>query len=150
MDKTSGGHSSKRKIAATSLLVLAVLLPAIMAAPAAGGQTGQALVLKARVDDKCVPLPATLTVPAGKTAYNFSMGEFKPGKSCKDGSVPDQKGITIKNAKGDAIYIWSQYKQAKPYEKNGPLGSLELAPGDYALTAAGGAGAEVEVSYALK
>ena len=114
--------------------------------------SGQAdLSVSASIDADCRSHPATFTVPDGKTAAEFKSHGLEPGAACHGtGAPPENKGFAIRDAKGRQIYTWSQYQTQPPYEKGGPLGSLTLAPGEYTLSVAGGAGAKIELSYRLK
>lgn len=133
------------------LLAIAVLLVAgagtIKLAISAEGEKES---VRAYIDDECRSNPAEFSVPEGKTATGFSSSGVKEGKACHDGGAPENVGYSIRDGKGKPVYMWSRYKDQPPYEKGGPLSSVELYPGDYKLTVAGGAGAEVVVSYTLK
>jgi len=116
----------------------------------ADSKTEDRLTVKAWIDDECRSHPAEFTIPAGKTGKDFISGGLQAGKACHEGGAPENKGFAIRDSKNRPIYMWSQYKDQKPYEKGGPLSALTLDPGDYTLSVAGGAGAGVELSYLLK
>ena len=111
---------------------------------------GQSFTIKATIDNQCRSHPKAFTVPAGKSAHSFKSGGLKAGAACHEGGAPENKGFAIRDAKNRPVYMWSQYKNQAPYEKGGPLSSLSLNAGEYTLSVAGGAGAEIELSYKLK
>ncbi len=113
--------------------------------------SGHALAAKvhATVDGKCQLHPATITVPAGKTATGFKLVSLTNGKSCVTGGTPDNKGWGI-TKNGQKVYYWNKFKRNAPTVKGGPLSSLSLSPGTYKVFVDGGSGARAAVQYTLK
>ncbi len=142
-DKVSG------RFAVLTITAFAVVLSAAVAAGTVWAAEGREAV-EAGIDDKCRSKPADFQVPEGKTATDFKREVLEAGKSCHEGGEPENVGFSIKGRRGKDVYYWSRYKNNKPYEKGGPLKNLELEYGEYTLTAAGGAGAKVRISYKLK
>ena len=138
-------ESKTGSIAGTALAAILLLVGLSVVS----GQS--ALSVKASIDADCRSHPTTFTVPDGKTAAEFKSQGLEPGAACHGtGTPPENKGFAIRDAKSRQVYTWSQYQTQPPYEKGGPLGSLTLAPGEYTLSVAGGAGAKIELSYRLK
>lgn len=108
------------------------------------------VTVKAWIDGECLSHPGKFSIPGGKTGAGFKAGQLKPGSSCHGGGVPENKGFSIRDGKNQLIYMWSQYRDQPPYEKGGPLEGLSPGEGEYALSVAGGAGAEIEISFELR
>ena len=79
----------------------------------------------ATVDSKCTSLNATFTVPAGKTATNFSILTLEQGVKCTVGGVYDSKGWGI-ILNGNKVYYWNKFKNNAPTEIGGPLNRVSL------------------------
>ncbi|HUT54559.1 MAG TPA: hypothetical protein VM658_14310 [bacterium] len=148
------GLSKFRVKSGAALLGAPILLMAVAAYIyfAAAGAAGGAEAGKARawIDKDCVAHPATITVPAGKTASGFKSGGLVAGIACHGAGAPENKGFAIRDGRNNPVYLWSQYQDQTPYEKGGPLDKLTLPSGEYKLTVAGGAGAEITLEYQLK
>jgi hypothetical protein len=138
-----------------AICVMFILMAAGFGCMGREGHTADAegsgdITAKARIDEECRSHPATFTIPEGKTAHEFKSSGLEAGKACHEGGAPENKGFAIRDSKNQPVYMWSQYKDQKPYEKGGPLSSLTLDAGEYTLSVAGGAGAKVEISFKLK
>ena len=101
------------------------------------------------IDSKCALHPATITVPAGKTASGFSVGTLENGVKCVVGGVHDNKGWGI-TLNGGKKYYWSQFKSNAPTEIGGPLSALVLPAGTYSVFVDGGSGARAVINYTIK
>ncbi len=137
-----------RLLSTVLVCALALIVPGCVGGEAVSADAPS--LLTAVIDKECLSQPASLTVPEGKSASSFKLLGFQEGTACHEGGAPENKGYAIRDGKNNPAYMWSQYRDQKPYERGGPLESLVLKPGEYALSVAGGAGARVELSYELK
>jgi hypothetical protein len=116
---------------------------------------GQAVSLRAAVDNTCVPDPGSIVVPSGKTATNFALQGLSAGVNCYTGVAIKDKGwfIALGDADGTRAYEYSyyvdQYGEGKKDEPYGPLSALSLNPGNYVVYVDGGKGAFVSADYDL-
>jgi hypothetical protein len=111
--------------------------------------TASADTLTATINASCSPQPATLVVPAGRTASAFVVSTLTPGTKCVVGGTPDAKGWSI-TRDGGRIYAWTQWQSNAPSEMGGPLASLALGPGTYQVWVDGGVGANATLQYAIR
>ena len=124
------------------LMIAAAALMSVPVTEAAAQKT------TARISGKCAPVPATITVPAGKTATSFKVVSLTNGTKCTVGGTPDAKGWSIKAA-NRTVYSWSKFKNNAPSERGGPLKALKLKPGKYKVYVDGGANAAVTIQWRM-
>jgi hypothetical protein len=98
--------------------------------------------VSASIDNKCVPAPGSLVVPAGKTAKNFRLTGLSGGNSCYDGRTVQEKSFKL----GSFSYV---DRNGTVTQGPGTLAVLALGPGTHRLTVGGGKGAVVGLTYEL-
>ena len=136
------------------LLFAAAAIVVLCALPA------QADDVTTTVDPNCKPVAAWFVVPAGSVAMNFTSSSVN-GKDCEFHNSWKPTQFVIATELGYTAYayynregrIWEVVNFSQPMV---PLGSepqalktVVLQPGKYALSADGGAGATVKLTYAL-
>lgn len=152
-DGNKNGLFKEGKSKAVTAVFLVFLAAVFLLPPGTASEEGPApkpLTVKAWIDKDCRSHPGTFEVPAGETARDFKSRKLEPGSACHEEGAPENVGFAVRDPKGRPVYMWSRYKDQKPYEKGGPLESLNLGPGEYTLSVAGGAGASIELSFVLK
>jgi len=132
------------------MLVAAVAILAVLLSGA-----GQAISIRAAIENECIPSPDTIIVPAGKTATNFALEDISAGVNCYTGMTIKDKGWAIYagDSSGTKVYQYeyyvNQYGDGKSEEPYGPLGALSLSSGSYMVYVDGGKGAYVHADYDL-
>ena len=103
----------------------------------------------ANINSSCVSQPATLSVPSGKTAANFSIKTLVSGNNCYTGAAFSNKGFVIKASNGNVVYRYTRDSNGRIQESGGKLASLRLNPGTYTIWVNGGRGAVMVLNYSI-
>jgi hypothetical protein len=130
---------------------IALTLSVVIAPAALLGQ--KASSVSASVDvAKCVPVPGTITVPAGSTATGFAIVQLLAGNSCATGAPIQETGFSIQDLRSKHLFDYSWTPGTPPpfsAVQAVTLKALTLGPGTYQVWVNGGRGANVLLSYSL-
>jgi hypothetical protein len=103
----------------------------------------------AKINSSCASQPASLSVPSGKVAANFSIKTLVAGNNCYTGAAFSNKGFVIKASNGNIIYRYTRDSNGRVQENGGKLASLRLNSGTYTVWVDGGRGAVLVLNYRL-
>lgn len=115
---------------------------------------GQSTVITAKVTSNCSPVLRTFTVPAGRTAVNFSIDGFASGVSCGTGAPITESGFDIHyrpcpNPRTDGNVYWYR-KNRGSSTSSSKLSELDVSEGTYCLSFDGGKDGYVRLRYELR
>lgn len=115
---------------------------------------GQSTTITARVTSNCSPVLRTFTIPAGKTAFNFSIDGFASGVSCGTGAEITESGFDIHyrpcpNPRTDGDVYWYR-KNRGSSTSSSKLSELDVSEGTYCLSFDGGRDGYVRLRYELR